>query len=1135
MLRWEQVRAILCEIVLKIKFLLPCIKTMCGLKYFVLIVLLINSVGGLNIVNENVMQPTCSNTFGSISFDISNVVGVVNIVWTPALGNITNATNLVPGTYSFNVSDDVSWQADSKIISVYTPMNVSEYGTYRTYHHFSSIYLEMNCAHSTNPNYVGYAHGYGFSNVTKNVPRNVTGGIPPYSYLWSAPYGSFDDPTLLQPVYYPDQPLTLFNLTLQVTDSVGCVAYSTIPYVLQMLDVIVSVAPASIGKNDGTMNFTFFGRWNTTTPLLLYIESTANNFNKSLLYSLNIAVPINSTQSGYQDYTYAGFYQYDYDFTPSYYGWCLGQINFTVPNKLTFNNTLPTYTTFFDKINITSDGTAPFTYSWSPITGLGQPNQENPVFLNPPPTHYTLTITDANGVSGSMSTIYNSMSIGGVDTSGFIDINSDGGYVYNFNVIMQNGLPPYVYSWSPAWAVSNATIPNPAVTIPVGTSQVVTLIVSDATGLTLTYNTTVTNYLAAITSFNTSKVCGQYTGSLTDVIISSTPRRPWEIRRQDPPPAGFLIATGVGTVMPNQYNLIPGNYSIDLPYAMYYGNPAYNPLSFFEILDDGVNVSPTTLHYCQNEQMVVNTIQTGLNYMWSSSDPAVTILTPTTLQPSLQTVLTHSTLTLTITSDTCVSVRSITVVFETPVITITSGSVSCNVSTPDGTITVAASVCSWSDSATTSCARTGLSAGTYTVSYTDGCGMIHTETVILTDPNTIDSDGDGVPNCDDGCPLDPHKTQPGQCGCGNADIDVDNDGVPACLDLCDTNCQTVEVCPNTTSIPAPPDDVSVQVRIHGLNIYFNVTAYKDNTTLVNLGIAPLILPLQEIDLNDTVIQSIDLAALTWYQSLIRYDGYRLLTSVAVVLLDDTSVRIVWRNYFFDAYCYRNLTCLSNSTNATSPDMLSPGDSKIAFQIDNWPFRSEQNRLRTSFQYNITDSFTGKVDQTDTDTEKTFRYRLSDGFILVATYLRQCWVDNAQDNVTMLAYANGRVDIIFPHFTKTLQYDPIMSFLFSGLSFVNSRSWTRFEGPIIAVSICIGIGLALIVASYTKMGHKIILGEESYRVLKLRSVSENVDSIEQNDQISRDQAKRQVQHEYDIESDTSSTSGESDKPITTENW
>lgn len=55
------------------------------------------------------------------------------------------------------------------------------------------------------------------------------------------------------------------------------------------------------------------------------------------------------------------------------------------------------------------------------------------------------------------------------------------------------------------------------------------------------------------------------------------------------------------------------------------------------------------------------------------------------------------------------------------------------------------------------------------------------------DPAEQDDDGDGTCNGVDGCPNDPLKIAPGQCGCGNPDTDSDLDGVADCIDECDDN------------------------------------------------------------------------------------------------------------------------------------------------------------------------------------------------------------------------------------------------------------------------------------------------------------------------------------------------------------
>ena len=44
----------------------------------------------------------------------------------------------------------------------------------------------------------------------------------------------------------------------------------------------------------------------------------------------------------------------------------------------------------------------------------------------------------------------------------------------------------------------------------------------------------------------------------------------------------------------------------------------------------------------------------------------------------------------------------------------------------------------------------------------------------------VDTDGDGVQDQCDNCPNDPDKTEPGDCGCGVADVDTNSDGISDC-------------------------------------------------------------------------------------------------------------------------------------------------------------------------------------------------------------------------------------------------------------------------------------------------------------------------------------------------------------------
>jgi len=64
--------------------------------------------------------------------------------------------------------------------------------------------------------------------------------------------------------------------------------------------------------------------------------------------------------------------------------------------------------------------------------------------------------------------------------------------------------------------------------------------------------------------------------------------------------------------------------------------------------------------------------------------------------------------------------------------------------------------------------------------------------IVGADISGSDMDGDGVPDCDDGCPNDPNKTEPGACGCGVADTDTDADGTADCNDTCPDDPNKIE-------------------------------------------------------------------------------------------------------------------------------------------------------------------------------------------------------------------------------------------------------------------------------------------------------------------------------------------------------
>lgn len=102
----------------------------------------------------------------------------------------------------------------------------------------------------------------------------------------------------------------------------------------------------------------------------------------------------------------------------------------------------------------------------------------------------------------------------------------------------------------------------------------------------------------------------------------------------------------------------------------------------------------------------------------------------------------------------------------------------------------------------------------------DGVDNDLNEGIDCADPDcaTADFDGDGTLDCglgNDLCPMDPGKTEPGQCGCGVADADADGDGTADCNDACpndpdddadgDGICGDLEECPNDPAKTAAGD------------------------------------------------------------------------------------------------------------------------------------------------------------------------------------------------------------------------------------------------------------------------------------------------------------------------------------------
>lgn len=124
------------------------------------------------------------------------------------------------------------------------------------------------------------------------------------------------------------------------------------------------------------------------------------------------------------------------------------------------------------------NGTAPYTYSWSPATGLSNPTSANPSLTAIQERTFLLTVTDANNCvyidSVKISLYPRPVASAGADKSVCIG-NS---VTIGGSPAVTGGTPPHTYAWSPITGLSSSSIANPIAT-PTQTTKY-TLTITDA-------------------------------------------------------------------------------------------------------------------------------------------------------------------------------------------------------------------------------------------------------------------------------------------------------------------------------------------------------------------------------------------------------------------------------------------------------------------------------------------------------------------------------------------------------------------------------------------------------------------------------------------------------------------------------
>ena len=414
-------------------------------------------------------------------------------------------------------------------------------------------------------------------------------------------------------------------------------------------------------------------------------------------------------------------------------------------------------------------GAAPvagFTYSWSPATGLNNPNIANPTVTLTNTTGvaitrtYTLTMSGAGSCSatGTVAVTVNPLPVANAGAA--VAICSGGSAQLGAAAV--TGL---TYSWSPATGLSSATAANPTVTLTNSTSaaimQTYTLTVTSATGCVATSTVVVTVNPPLIANAGVATtICSGGTGQLgaasaTGFTYSWSPATGLSSATVANPTVTLTNTTTAATTQ--TYTLTTTNTATGCSgTAMVV--VTINPLP--------TAVPGAAVAFCSGGTGQLGAAATtGLSYSWSpttglssatAANPTVT-LTNNTSAPITQTY------TLTVTNAAgCVGTGTVAVtVNPIPVATAGAATAICSGGTGQlGAAAIAGNVYSWSPttglSSTTAAnptvtltnTTTAATTQTYTLTVTSAAGCVSTGTVIITvNPLPVAQPGAAVTSC----------------------------------------------------------------------------------------------------------------------------------------------------------------------------------------------------------------------------------------------------------------------------------------------------------------------------------------------------------------------------------------------------
>ncbi len=137
-----------------------------------------------------------------------------------------------------------------------------------------------------------------------------------------------------------------------------------------------------------------------------------------------------------------------------------------------------------------TDGTPPYSYSWTPVDGLDDPTASNPKAAPDATTEYTVEVTDANGLTDTDAVTVTVLPLPVADAGDDAAICVGELATIGGVVTASGGTGPYAISWSPEIGLDDPTAANPVAAPSKTTTYTVT--VTDANGCSQSDEVTVT-------------------------------------------------------------------------------------------------------------------------------------------------------------------------------------------------------------------------------------------------------------------------------------------------------------------------------------------------------------------------------------------------------------------------------------------------------------------------------------------------------------------------------------------------------------------------------------------------------------------------------------------------------------------